>query len=149
MTQKSLLPGQDLSVSLMSWEEGEAAIAKFQRLFTDGAVDEIVECFTPNCLVRFSALAELKGREELHAFLTARFAKTENYTVDKYLVSLAGNMLASRWTATWVDADTKVAMTGRGGEFCVLEGDLVSVWEAYFNVWEVGKQPTVAEMLSA
>ena len=77
----------------------------------------------------------------MKSLLTARFARTQGYTLTKTLQVLMGNRLANTWDASWKDARTGKLMVGRGTEIWTLRDRRIAVWDATFNVLEKGGAP--------
>ena len=68
-------------------------------------------------------------------------APVASYRLTKKLQVLTGNRLANTWDAAWTDAKTDKKMVGRGTEIWTTRGHQIAVWDATFNVWELGGKP--------
>lgn len=51
-------------------------------------------------------------------------------------------MIGNAWDGTWTDAQTGKKMQGFGTEFWTMRGEKIAMWEATFNVGEVGAEPS-------
>jgi nuclear transport factor 2 (NTF2) superfamily protein len=132
-----------LEIADVSVSDAKAMLARAEELFSAGAVDQIVAGYTPDVRVRFADVPEIRGRENFAAFLKARFARQRNYKLRKEFRAVYGPIVGSCWEGTWQDAKTGKQMQGRGVEFSHFRGDLIELWEATFNVWEVGGASTL------
>jgi len=122
-------------------EEAERIVKGVEKVFGTGDVSEMMKGFTDDVVVRFADRPEMHGREEVEAFLRARFARQKNYRLEKRLRMVSGNMIGNVWDGWWEDAQTGRQMQGRGTEFWTLRDGKIAVWEATFNVWEAGAAP--------
>ena len=50
-----------------------------------------------------------------------------------------GETIANYWEGEWEDRLTSAKMAGRGVEIWVMRDGKIAVWEAAFNIKEVGK----------
>jgi nuclear transport factor 2 (NTF2) superfamily protein len=116
-----------------SAEEARALIKRVVSLFMPWNIDGLVNGFTPECVVRFGTLPEIRGAAALRSFLEARRSKQKNYRLKKELRTLADDTMTNVWEGEWDDAETGTAMKGFGVEFWKLEGGKIAVWEAAFN----------------
>lgn len=132
-----------LKTTEVSVEEAKAMLVRAEKLFSAGAVEKIVAGYTPDVRVRFADVPEIQGREDFAAFLRARFARQRNYKLHKEFRGVYGAIVGSCWEGTWEDARTGKQMQGRGVEFSHFRGGLIELWEAAFNVWEVGGGATL------
>lgn len=125
----------------ISHEDALELVRVTEKRFGDRDVDAIMPGFTDDVFVRFADLPDMSGKPEVEKFLRTRFARQEDYQLTKTLRMLSDNMLGNYWEGTWTDAQNGKKMQGRGTEFWTLKGGKVSVWEATFNIWEVGGAP--------
>jgi nuclear transport factor 2 (NTF2) superfamily protein len=128
-------------------QEARAFVAHVESLFMPWNIDALVAGFTEDCVVRFGTVPELRGREALRAFFTARSARQKNYRLDKQFRALMGDVIANVWSGEWEDAATGVRMRGFGAETWVMRDGKIAVWEAAFNVARADQTGGVAEML--
>jgi nuclear transport factor 2 (NTF2) superfamily protein len=122
-------------------ENAAQFVKEVETLFGSGDVDRMLQGFTDDVVVRFADRPEMHGIAEVGAFLRARFARQKNYRLTKSLRMVAGAMIGNVWDGEWEDAQTGKTMHGRGTEFWTMRGRKIAVWEATFNVWEVGAPP--------
>lgn len=122
-------------------EQAEALVAEAERAFGAGDVEAILAGYTDDVIVRYADFPELKGLEEAERFLRARFARQRDYRLRKVLRALDGDVLGNSWEGTWTDAKTGRQMQGRGAEFWTMRDGKIAVWDAAFNVGEVGAPP--------
>ena len=59
-------------------EEARAFVAHVESLFMPWNIDALVAGFTEDCVVRFGTVPELRGRNALREFFTARSARQKN-----------------------------------------------------------------------
>jgi nuclear transport factor 2 (NTF2) superfamily protein len=126
---------------VLTWNEARYLVQDVEDAFAAADLSAIAAGFTEDAVARFADFPEMRGRTEIMRFLTARFARTQGYTLTKKLQVLTGNRLANTWDASWTDAQTGKAMLGRGTEIWVMRGRQIAVWDATFNVWEKGGPP--------
>lgn len=128
----------DVSSVTDTLESASAYVKAVETAFGTGDVDQMIEGFTDDVVVRFADRPEMHGIAEVEAFLRLRMARQKNYRLKKHLRMLSGNMIGNMWEGEWEDAQTGKSMRGRGTEFWTMRGRKVAVWEATFNVWEAG-----------
>lgn len=123
-----------------AWSENQAdaLLRMVEDIFHRRDLEALVNGFTEDCVVRFSAVPEFRGREKLRELFAARFARQQNYRLAKTLRMLRGNQLGNVWTGTWTDARNGRPMEGFGVEFWTMRDGRIAVWEASFSVWEAG-----------
>lgn len=123
-------------------EEARALVKHVESLFNPWNVDALVDGFTPDCLVRFGDLAELRGREPLRKFFTARSQRQRGYTLIKTLKSLMNDTICNTWEGQWEDSATGQKMTGFGVEVWLMRDGKIAVWEGAFNSSPLGATGT-------
>lgn len=126
---------------VMTWTEARHLVRAVEDLFAAADLPAIANGFTEDAVARFADFPEMHGRAEIMRFLTARFARTQDYRLTKTLQVLTGNRLANTWDAAWTDAQTGKSMLGRGTEIWIMRGRQIAVWDATFNAWEKGGPP--------
>lgn len=114
-------------------EEARMMVTYVESLFMPWNVDALVEGFTPDCVVRFGAIDEFRGREALRDFFEARRQVQQDYHPQKHLRTLVDDTMTNVWTGTWQDAATGTAMKGQGIEVWQLRDGKIAVWEAAFT----------------
>lgn len=125
----------------MGLEEARQLVKRVETLFAKKDLKQIMAGYTEDVVTRFADFPEMKGKAELEKFLAARFARQKNYRLRKDLRAMMGNIIGNYWEGEWDDAKTGKKMMGRGTEFWTMRDGKVAVWEATFNVWEVGGKP--------
>ena len=125
----------------MTWEEATGLVQDVEDAFAAADLDRIAQGFTQDAVARFADFPEMRGREAIMRFLTARFARTRGYKLTKRLHVHMGDMLANTWDASWEDAQTGKPMLGRGTEIWRVRDGRIALWDATFNVWEKGGPP--------
>jgi nuclear transport factor 2 (NTF2) superfamily protein len=128
-------------------EEARRLVKHVEGLFMPWNIDALVDGFTEDCIVRFGTLAEMRGRDALRAFFTARSRRQKNYRLTKELRALSGDRLVNAWDGAWEDAETGRPMKGFGIEVWTLRDGKIALWEAAFNVGPADGAPSVADML--
>jgi len=121
--------------------EAERLVAEAEAAFAAGDVERILAGYTDDVVIRFADFPEMRGLDAARAFLTARFARQVGYRLTKRLRALDGDTIGNTWDGTWTDARTGRQMQGHGVEFWTVRDGKVAVWEAAFNVNEVGAGP--------
>lgn len=121
----------------ITWEAAEAAMHMSEKRFENGDVDGLVSKYHQDVVIRFATLPEIRGRAAAKAWLEKRLQRQLNYKLKKVLLSIDGYKVTRSWTGSWVDAQTKKEMEGRGIEFMqyTAAGEL-ALWDACFHVWE-------------
>src|SRR4051794_24565437 len=127
---------------VLTWNEARHLVQNVEDAFATADLSAIAAGFTEDAVARFADFPEMRGRIEIMAFLTARFARTLGYKLTKTLRVLTGERLANTWDASWTDAKTGKSMLGRGTEIWTMRGRQIAEWDATFNVWEKGGAPT-------
>jgi nuclear transport factor 2 (NTF2) superfamily protein len=125
----------------MTWDEAVRLVQAVERAFDTADLAAIEQGFTEDAVTRFADFPEMHGRTAIMQFLTARFARTRNYRLNKTLHVLMGDRLANTWDATWEDAQTGMSMLGRGTEIWIVRDGRIALWDATFNVREKGGPP--------
>lgn len=126
----------------MTWPVALGLVQAVEDVFNAADLTAIAAGFTGDAVARFADFPEMRGREAIMRFLTARFARTRGYRLTKTLQVLMGGRLANTWDATWTDAVDGKSMVGRGTEIWTLSGRRIAVWDATFNVRVLGGAPT-------
>lgn len=117
-------------------------VAAAEKAFADADVASIVDGYTDDVVIRFADLPEVRGKAAAEAFLKARFARQRDYRLTKRLRALDGDVIGNVWDGTWTDAQTGRQMQGVGTEFWTMRAGKIALWEATFNVGEVGAEPS-------
>jgi nuclear transport factor 2 (NTF2) superfamily protein len=120
-------------------EEARALVARVEALFMPWNIPALLAGFTEDCIVRFGDMPEFRGRAALEDLFRARSERQKDYRLRKELRALMGDTIANYWEGEWQDRVTGARMTGRGVEIWVMRGGKIAVWEAAFNINEVGK----------
>jgi nuclear transport factor 2 (NTF2) superfamily protein len=120
-------------------EEARAFVAHVESLFMPWNVPALVAGFTEDCIVRFGDLPEFRGRAALEKLFRGRSERQKDYRLRKELRALMGETIANYWEGEWEDRLTSAKMAGRGVEIWVMRDGKIAVWEAAFNLKEVGK----------
>jgi nuclear transport factor 2 (NTF2) superfamily protein len=128
----------------LSFDAAGKIVKQVEGLFGRADIPGIIAGFTPDAVARFGDFPEMRGRDAIEAFIRARFARQKDYQLEKHLRMVMGNLIGNDWDARWVDAKTGKKMQGRGMEFWEMSGSQIAVWDAVFNVWEVGGRPSIA-----
>jgi nuclear transport factor 2 (NTF2) superfamily protein len=130
-----------------SVEEARAFVRHVESLFMPWNIGALVDGFTEDCVVRFGALPEFRGREALRAFFSGRSAKQKNYRLTKQLRSLTADTIVNVWDGAWEDAETGTAMKGFGVEAWQMRDGKIAVWEAAFNVARADQPISLGDLL--
>jgi nuclear transport factor 2 (NTF2) superfamily protein len=138
---------QETSRNPRNAEEARALVARVESLFMPWNIDALADGFTEDCVVRFGTVPEMRGREALREFFTARSAKQKDYRLRKQFRSLVGDTLSNIWDGEWEDAATGAKMKGYGVEIWKMRGGKIAVWEAAFNIARADQVGGVADML--
>jgi nuclear transport factor 2 (NTF2) superfamily protein len=120
-------------------EEARAFVARIEALFMPWNIPALLAGFTDDCLVRFGDMPELRGRAALEGLFRARSERQQNYRLRKEFRALMGDTIANCWEGEWEDRLTGACMAGHGVEIWVMRDGKIAVWEAAFNINEVGK----------
>ena len=121
-------------------EEARSLVRYVESLFMPWNVEELMNGFTDDVVVRFGDAPEMRGKPELERFFRARSARQKGYVLQKQFRALMNDTIANYWEGTWEDATSGAAMWGRGVEIWVMRDGKIAVWEASFNVREKGKE---------
>jgi nuclear transport factor 2 (NTF2) superfamily protein len=127
--------------------EARALVKHVESLFMPWNIDALVDGFTEDCVVRFGTVPELRGRQALRDFFTARSGKQKSYRLRKQFRSLDGDVISNVWDGEWEDAASGAKMKGYGVEIWQMRGGKIAIWEAAFNVARADQAGGVAEML--
>ena len=121
-------------------EEACAFVAHVQSLFMPWDIDALLAGFTDDCVVKFGDLPELQGKAALEQLFRGRMERQKNYRLRKEFRALAGDIIANYWEGWWDDRITGAKMQGRGVEVWTMHDGKIAVWEAAFNVNEIGSR---------
>jgi len=127
-----------IGAPVVSEEKARAMVKEAERQFADQDIPAILETFTEDCVVRYSAQPVIHGRAELKAWLERRFSRQKDYTLAKTLQMLAGNKVCITWEGEWIDIPSGKRMQGRGVEVWTLAGERTADWRASFSTWDKG-----------
>ena len=122
-----------------SIEEARAFVAHVQSLFMPWDIPGLLAGFTEDCVVRFGDLPEFRGKAALEQLFRSRSERQKDYRLRKELRAFAGDVIANYWEGEWEDRATGRKMAGRGVETWLMRDGKIAVWEAAFNVNEVGR----------
>lgn len=114
-------------------------VAHVESLFMPWNIPALLDGFTDDCIVRFGDLPEFRGKAALERLFRSRSERQQNYRLKKEFRALMGDMIANYWEGTWQDRTTGKQMHGRGVETWLMRDGRIAVWEAAFNINEVGK----------
>jgi nuclear transport factor 2 (NTF2) superfamily protein len=120
-------------------DEARAFVAHVQSLFMPWDIPALIAGFTEDCVVRFGDLPEFRGQAALEQLFRSRSERQQDYRLKKELRALSGDTIANYWEGQWQDRATGKAMAGRGVEIWLMRAGKIAVWEAAFNVNEVGR----------
>jgi nuclear transport factor 2 (NTF2) superfamily protein len=120
-------------------DEARAFVAHVQSLFMPWNIPALLAGFTEDCVVRFGDLPETRGKAALEQLFRSRSERQQDYRLKKELRALSGDTIANYWEGQWQDRATGKAMAGRGVEIWLMRAGKIAVWEAAFNVNEVGR----------
>lgn len=120
-------------------EEARALVARVEALFMPWNIPALLNGFTDDCIVRFGDMPEFRGRAALERLFRARSERQKNYRLRKEFRVLMDDTISNYWEGEWEDRLTGARMAGRGVEVWVMRDGKIAVWEAAFNINEVGK----------
>ena len=120
-------------------DEARAFVAHVESLFMPWNLDGLLAGFTEDCVVRFGDMPEFRGKAALEKLFRGRMERQKDYRLRKQLRAFAGDTLANSWEGEWEDRATGKKMAGFGVEIWIMRDGKIAVWEAAFNVNEVGK----------
>ena len=126
----------------LTFGEAKKIVQHVEDLFGKADLPNILQGFATDAVTRLADFPELRGREAIGKFLTARFARQRDYRLKKHLRMVMGDMIGNEWLADWTDGKTGKKMRGRGMEFWTMRDGKIAVWDATFNVWEDGGPPS-------
>jgi nuclear transport factor 2 (NTF2) superfamily protein len=128
-------------------DEARALVKRVESLFMPWNVEALVAGFTPDCIVRFGTLPEIRGHEALRSFFIARSTRQRDYRLEKELKSFDGDTITNIWRGAWQDAESGIAMKGFGVEVWKMKGGRIALWEAAFNVARADREIALADAL--
>src|SRR5258708_32335651 len=111
-------------------------VAEAEAAFMAADVPRILSLFTPDVVVRYADLPEMRSLDALEKFLQMRFARQKNYRLRKPFRAVTGNIIRDSWKGEWEEMKTGKKMMGRGVEFLTISEGKAAISEATFNVWE-------------
>ena len=119
-------------------EEARAFVAHVQSLFmpwdieaSSPALPRIASCVLATC--------PNSGARRRSKSCSAAAGSGKDYRLKKEFRALTGDTIANYWEGEWEDRVTGKQMAGRGVEVWEMRGGRIAVWEAAFNVNEVGR----------
>jgi nuclear transport factor 2 (NTF2) superfamily protein len=113
----------------------QAALARYEELFSRGDVEAILEDFTDDVRVRYGAHPPFVGKHHLRDLLTERFVRMHDYRLSKRLDFVSAPRFASSWTGAWVDATSGQRMNIYGLEILTVRAGRFSEWSAAVTMW--------------
>ena len=120
-------------------DQARAFVAQVEGLFMPWNIPALLDGFTEDCVARFGDLPEFRGRAALAELFHGRAERQQDYRLKKQFRALMGDMIANYWEGWWQDRASGRQMQGRGVEIWVMLDGRIAVWEAAFNVNEVGQ----------
>jgi ketosteroid isomerase-like protein len=127
-------------VSEIPLPEARRLVAMFADVTTSKDVDKFLSGFTDDCVVQFGRFATMYGKQQLRPFVASMFSpRLKDFTCQKRLRTLNGNVIGGTWTSEWVDAQSGKKKFGRGFEFWIMRGGRIARWDAAFNSWDASK----------
>lgn len=122
-------------------EEALKVVQRAEDTFNRGDIDAVLGRYADDVVIRFSGIAEIRGKAAAEKFLRARTARQLNYKLKKTLCMVDGPRIGATYTVSWDDAKTGKHMKGYGAEFWHYSGGKLALWECALNVWEDGADP--------
>jgi nuclear transport factor 2 (NTF2) superfamily protein len=120
-------------------EEARALVALVEALFMPWDIPALLAGFTEDCVVRFGDMPEFRGRAALEKLFRGRAERQQDYRLRKQFRALMGDTIANYWEGEWQDRASGAKMAGRGVEIWVMRDGRIAVWEAAFNINQIGK----------
>jgi nuclear transport factor 2 (NTF2) superfamily protein len=120
-------------------EEARAFVAHVESLFMPWNIEALLAGFTEDCVVKFGDLPEFTGKPAVEDLFQSRMGRQKDYRLKKEFRALMGDKIANYWEGWWEDQVTGRKMQGRGVEVWAMRDGKIAVWEAAFNVNEVGQ----------
>jgi ketosteroid isomerase-like protein len=124
-----------------SIDDAKTFMARAEHAFTARDIDAIIELFADDVVVVFADFPPIRGKENYRRFLEARMARQLDYRPHTTVRVATSDVIGSSWEASWVDAQTGLAMQGRGCEFVTLKDGKIVEFIASFNAWETAGAP--------
>ena len=119
-----------------SVQEARELVALFATVTTAMDVETFLAGFTDDCIVQYGEFPVMTGKAAFRPFVERMFSPTlKNFTCQKTLRSLNGNVIGGTWSAEWTDAGSGKKKVGRGFEFWIMRGRQIARWDAAFNAW--------------
>lgn len=119
-------------------QEARGLVDLFARVTTSRNVEDFLSGFTDDCVVCYGGFAEMRGKESFRPFVQEMFSdKLKDFSCEKSLRCLNGNVIGGTWDTTWTDAESGKKKAGRGFEFWIMRGKKIARWDAAFNYWSV------------
>jgi nuclear transport factor 2 (NTF2) superfamily protein len=128
-------------------EEARAFVAYVESLFMPWNIEALVAGFTEDCIVRFGAIPEFRGRDALRRFFEARRAKQKGYRLRKQFRALMNDVMSNVWDGEWEDAEAGRRMKGFGVEVWTMRDGKIAIWEASFNAAPADQEIDVSQAL--
>ena len=119
-------------------EDARDLVQLFAKVTSSKNVDDFLNGFTDDCIVRYGEFPEMRGKEVFRPFVEQMFSdRLKNFRCEKSLRSLSGNVIGGTWESTWTDAESGKKRAGRGFEFWIMRDRQIARWDAGFNFWTV------------
>lgn len=113
-----------------------AALKNYERLFSDGEVEAILEGFTDDVQVHYASFPPFTGKDRLREMLQRRFADMRDYRLSKRLEAICPPHFVSSWTGSWIDIRTSKRVESFGLELLTLRDGKFSRWTASVSSWQ-------------
>jgi nuclear transport factor 2 (NTF2) superfamily protein len=116
-------------------------LARAEHAFNARDKEAILELFSDDVHVVFADYPPMIGKAAYRKFLDARFNRQLEYDPRTKVRAVMGNVIGASWEATWIDAQTKVKMCGRGCEFVYVKDGKIVEFIVAFNAWNIDTGP--------
>jgi hypothetical protein len=113
-----------------------AALKTYEKLFSNGEVESILEGFTDDVEVHYASFPPFTGKDRLREMLQRRFAEMRDYRLSKRLEVLCPPHFVSSWTGSWIDIRTNKRMELFGLELLTVRDGKFSRWSASVSSWQ-------------
>lgn len=109
-------------------EHYRTVLKKIVDVFNTMNIPSIISCFTEDVAVRYNGYL-ITGKEDLHAFLSERYADIIEYKLEKNLRVYSASVAGVELVAYYTKKTTGERITVRAHEFLEFEGNKIRQWD--------------------
>lgn len=119
----------------MSLKEAQDWIDDIISRYSTLDIDIMLSCFTPDIIVNYGNLPQIRGIAALRTFLSDRYGAVSNFKLAKKVRCVTDAVVGLEATVNYTNASGK-RMQGLAFEFLTVEEGRISVWDNVSILWD-------------